>query len=54
MLAHKKDNTNAKYCQKIRVLTMREQMLVSNESIRIQTRGKLEYRHVAKVFELLT
>ena len=40
MLAREKDNTIAKNHQKIRVFTMREQTLVSNKSIRIQTRRK--------------
>ena len=46
MLAREKDNTIAKIHQKTRILTMREQTLVSNESIRIRTRQK--------IFELLT
>ena len=37
MLAWEKDNTIAKNCQKICVLTTREQTLISNKSIRIQT-----------------
>ena len=37
MLAQEKDNTITKNRQKIHVLTMREQTIVSNESIRIQT-----------------
>ena len=45
MLAREKDNTIAKNRQKIRVLTMCEQTLISN--------NKLEYGHVAKIFELL-
>ena len=37
MLVREKDNTIAKNRQKIRVLTMRKQTLISNESIRIRT-----------------
>ena len=40
MLVREKDNTIAKNRQKIHVLTMRKQTLISNESIRIWTRRK--------------
>ena len=40
MRAWEKDNTIAKNHQKMRILTMREQMLISSESITIQTRHK--------------
>ena len=49
MVAWEKDNTTAKNRQKIPILTMREQTLVSNVSIRIRTRRqKIWTSHVIR------